>query len=663
MAGLDVDLMGRVTNQTLPDGRVIAYSYDNLGNLLSITPPGRSPHVFNYTAVSLEAGYTPPSLGAGSTATSYQYNLAKQLTSVTRPDGQLLSLTYDTGARLAAQTLPRGSVSYGYHATTGHLSTITAPDLGTLSYTYDGSLPLSETSAGAINGAVSVAYDNNFRVVSRTVGATPIAYTYDADGLLTGSGAMTLSRDVQNGLLTGTTLGGITTANTYNEFGELTSFGSSAPFNTSYTRDKLGRITQKVETIQGITTTTDYVYDVAGRLTGVAENGVAVSVYGYDSNGNRINGYNKAGGILAFYDAQDRLTSWNGTNYTYTANGELASKTSTTGTTSYNYDVLGNLMSATLPNATTVDYIIDGRNRRIGKKVNGTLVQGFLYKDQLNPIAELDGAGNVVSRFVYGSKGNVPDYMIKAGVTYRIISDHLGSPRLVVSTADNSIVQRMDYDDWGNVTNDTSPGFQPFGFAGGIYDRDTNLTRFGARDYDPETGRWTAKDPIKFDGGMNLYGYSFSDPVNFIDANGKNPFLITMGAGALIGAISGAAGAIVQSDASLSSVLIGAGAGMLAGAAAGGLGFYAPFVDVIIGGAIAGLAGNMAGQLAKGLWDCGKVPDFNVTSAGVSMLAGGIAAIPSALLRGAPFASQLGAGLVGAKADVAINATATDLTK
>ncbi|WP_081881022.1 RHS repeat-associated core domain-containing protein [Ghiorsea bivora] len=513
------DVMGRVTQQTLPDGRAIAYSYDNLGNLLSITPPGRPAHVFNYTPVSLEAGYTPPAV-AGTGATTYQYNLAKQLTSVTRPDGQSLSLAYDTGARLSTQTLPRGTVSYAYDAVTGHLSSITAPDGGTLSYTYDGFLPLSESWAGAIVGDVSVAYDSFFRITSRSVGATPINYTYDADGLLTGAGAETLTRDPLNGLLTGTSLAGVTTTNTYNEFGELAAFVSSAPFATSYTRDKLGRIVQKVETIEGVTTTTDYVYDLAGRLTGVSENGVAVSVYGYDTNGNRINGFNQAGGILAYYDAQDRLTSWNGVNYTYTANGELASKVSTTGTTSYTYDVLGNLMSASLPNATTVDYIIDGRNRRVGKKVNGVLTQGFLYKDQLNPVAELDGQGNIVSRFVYGSKANVPDYMIKAGVTYRIISDHLGSPRLVVDNT-GAIVQRMDYDDWGNVITDTNPGFQPFGFAGGLYDRDTGLVRFGARDYDPETGRWAAKDPIRFYGlSSNLYGYTHNDPVNWIDSAG-----------------------------------------------------------------------------------------------------------------------------------------------
>jgi len=56
------------------------------------------------------------------------------------------------------------------------------------------------------------------------------------DGLLTASGALTLNRDVQNGLLTGTTLGTTTTTNSYNEFGEVTSFASSAPFAVTGTQ-------------------------------------------------------------------------------------------------------------------------------------------------------------------------------------------------------------------------------------------------------------------------------------------------------------------------------------------------------------------------------------------------------------------------------------------
>ena len=75
------------------------------------------------------------------------------------------------------------------------------------------------------------------------------------------------------------------------------------------------------------------------------------------------------------------------------------------------------------------------------------------------PVVELDGAGNVVARFVYSSKGHVPDYMIKGGVTYRLISDHLGSVRLVVNTADGSIAQRIDYDKYGIILSDTNPGF------------------------------------------------------------------------------------------------------------------------------------------------------------------------------------------------------------
>ena len=182
-----------------------------------------------------------------------------------------------------------------------------------------------------------------------------------------------------------------------------------------------------------------------------------------------------------------------------------------------------------LPSGTVIEYVIDGKNRRVGRKIDGVLETAWLYNDVLNPIAELDGSGNIVSYFVYSSKLNVPDYMAKGANVYRIISDHLGSPRLLINISTGVVIQELEYDEWGNVLSDTNPGFQPFGFAGGLYDADTKLVRFGARDYDPETGRWTAKDPIRFDGrDINLFGYALNDPINIFDQNGLGPTLASI---------------------------------------------------------------------------------------------------------------------------------------
>ncbi len=60
---------------------------------------------------------------------------------------------------------------------------------------------------------------------------------------------------------------------------------------------------------------------------------------------------------------------------TWAYNGFAEPDTQTNEVTTYNYDVIGNLTSVTLPDGTQIDYLIDGRNRRIGKKVNGALVQ------------------------------------------------------------------------------------------------------------------------------------------------------------------------------------------------------------------------------------------------------------------------------------------------
>ncbi len=524
--GYDAD--GHVTSQTLPDGQVIGFTYDANGNVTSVTPPGKPAHAFTYTPVDLQASYAPPDLGIGTTATAYAYNKDRQLTQITRPDGQTIAIGYDTQGRASTITTPTGTTTLGYDATKGQLTSIQAPGGENEAFTWDGFLPTGETWSGPVSGSLSRTFDNSFRVTGIGVdGKTPTAYAYDADGLLTGAGSLTLARDPQTGLLTGSTLGNVTDSRTYTSYGELDTYSAAYPAGLNvqdqYTRDAAGRIIGKVETINGTQTAYGYTYDQDGRLTDVTVNGSPYSHYGYDSNGNRITYTGPSGSVSGTYDAQDRMLTYGNFSYTYTANGELASKTDSTNgqATAYSYDVLGNLRGVTLPDGTAITYLIDGRNRRVGKEVNGTLTQAWLYDGQLRPVAELDGSGNVVSTFIYATHVNVPDYMVKGGVTYRIITDHLGSPRFVIDQATGTIAQRLDYDAFGNVLTDTNPGFQPFGFAGGLYDSQTGLVRFGARDYDAQTGRWTSKDPILFRGQTpNLYGYALNSPLQYIDSTG-----------------------------------------------------------------------------------------------------------------------------------------------
>jgi RHS repeat-associated protein len=137
-------------------------------------------------------------------------------------------------------------------------------------------------------------------------------------------------------------------------------------------------------------------------------------------------------------------------------------------------------------------------------------------------VAEFN-AGGAVTRYYYGTSPIVPDYMLKNNTYYRIITDQLGSVRLVVNTSTGAVAQRMTYDVFGRMLEDTNPGFQCFGFAGGMWDATTGLVRFGARDYDPTTGRWTSRDPGLLSGGSNLYAYALNDPVNNVDRNGRWP--------------------------------------------------------------------------------------------------------------------------------------------
>jgi RHS repeat-associated protein len=538
---------GKLVTQRMPGGAEVHYGYDGNGNVTSIAPAGRPAHRFGYSLTDRVESH----LGAGDSAsiTRYAHDPDGQITSLSRSDGRSLAFRYDAAGRLAEAEGTEGLFSYGYDESTGQLSTMKG-GAASLAFTYDGSLATSLTLSGAVSGTVSFGYDSQLRLSSQVInGGHAVAYQYDRDGLLTAAGALQAVRDASTGFLKGTTLGVLGTTYQYDGYGSLQSAravaGAATVLETGYVRDDLGRITEITETDGAQTTRWGYGYDAAGRLAQVTRDGAAYASYEYDANGNRLRAVDAAGVVDGSYDNHDRLVSYGGVQYGYTPDGEMAFRATGADTTAFTYDVLGNLASVRLPSGTQVEYLLDPAGRRVGRKVDGVTVQRFLYGGPLNPVAEVDSAGTVLSRFVYGTAGNAPDYMVRGGRTYRLVADHLGSVRRVVDVSTGEVVQRLDYDAFGRTLTDSNPGFQPFGYAGGMLDTQTGLVRFGARDYDPSTGRWTRPDPLGFEAGdPNLYAYVMGDPVNMVDPSGLSGCECegTNMAGAAANAVGGATG-------------------------------------------------------------------------------------------------------------------------
>jgi RHS repeat-associated protein len=529
--GYTRDLAGRVTGEALPGGRFVGLAHDAAGNVTALTPPGRGAHTFGRTASDLLAFATPPSVGgAGTVSTAYAWDADRNLARIDLPDGDAVVLGYasptgglaGTDGQLTSMASADGATLYAWDAA-GRLATSTADGV-TFTPGYDGALVASRSWSGAVVGTIATTFDVQHRPASIAVGGVSAVLTYDADGLLTGAGDLSVTRDAATGHPVATALGSVTTTGSYSSYGEISgasaSAGGIAIYASTLTRDTLGRLTTVAETVQGVSRTLAYAYDAAGRLSSASVDGAVVD-YGYDGQGNRTS--RTIGGVTesATFDAQDRLVSSGSTTYGWSPTGALLSRAGPGGTTSFQHDAHGRLRTVVLPDGRQVQYLVDGLGRRVGKKVNGVLAEAFLYDGQLRPMAWLDGVGAVKGVFVYGPRGHAPEYLVSSAGTFRIVADHLGSPRLVVDAATGAVAQRLDYDAFGQVVLDSNPGFQPFGFAGGVLDRDTGLLHFGARDHDPATGRWTSKDPLGFDAGdTNLYAYAGNDPVNFIDPTG-----------------------------------------------------------------------------------------------------------------------------------------------
>jgi RHS repeat-associated protein len=523
---------GQVVAIKRPGGATERYEYNAAGGRSAVIMPHGQRHELNHDARDLFSGYTP----AGGAKLERTHNDDKQLVSEGVADHETEHQYAPGSGRATGMSFADGTVDYGYGG--GALeqpATIARTPAGggpteQDAFAFDGGLTTGLTTTGSAAGTFTYGYDDNRFLTSMKLvsGAQTVntGLTRDQDGLLTGYGPFAITRGGVNGAASAITGGGLALALGRDGHGR-TSSRALAGAGTQRYREELewsadGRIARMTENVDGASHTYDYTYDADGQLTKVerdAGTGAAAVLerYGYDDNGNRTSRrLGSDADETATYDDQDRLVSRGATAYTFDAAGFMTAR----GDDRFDYSARGELLSATV-GGVTVTYRYDGLGRRVARTQSGATTQ-YLYGNPGNPgqVTATRSAAGVLTTYYYDDDGLL--FAIeRGGAKFFVATDQVGSPRVVTNSS--GVVQKvLDYDAFGDQVADSAPAFElPIGYAGGIDDRVTGLVRFGLRDLDTASGRWTARDPVLYEGGQaNLYVYVGNDPVSLRDPLG-----------------------------------------------------------------------------------------------------------------------------------------------
>jgi RHS repeat-associated protein len=291
-------------------------------------------------------------------------------------------------------------------------------------------------------------------------------------------------------------------------------------------RDEEGRIIEKTETVAGQAFTWAYNYDEAGRLAEARLDGNLVCKCEYDREGRRSrdlfpvkngNTYRK----YEYHWKSNRLVTAGNNRYTHDDNGSRSIMSQGAQYTTYQYAPDHRLLEVHQEDSNTrFTFDHDENGQRITKYRNGDLVEAYKWRDLIRLAGYYDGTH--VYEFGYEENARIPFAMRRDdGRVAYLFYDQVGSLR-VVADVNGIVIKEILYDPFGSVLEDTNPSLSiPLGFAGGLLDRDIGFVRFGWRDYDPHTVRWTTPDPMGDAGGdLDWYGYCLDDPVNGVDPLG-----------------------------------------------------------------------------------------------------------------------------------------------
>ncbi len=303
----------QVTDTTVTPSETHTFSYDGLYRVQSTTEGNRGSISYTYTPDDRPATMSV----AGGPTTTYAYY----------PDGSLHTIDW---------TPVTGQFTYAY-TLAGQVQTITFPNGQTRSSSYDDQGRLSQLAnvhptAGTLASFV-YGYDLNPQTQQPTLlgQRTSLSMTIPSQGLTNAASSYRYDNDYQ-----------LTQAN----------YPAPAPYNGEvhgWTYDAIGN--RLTNTVNGVPQTYTYFKNGSNPLNGQRLSSDSINSYTYDGNGNTLTRNGAPGNFTFGWDTDDRMSSISGAttaNYAYDYQGRRTSKTVSGSTSSYLYDGL-NLIGTSGP--------------------------------------------------------------------------------------------------------------------------------------------------------------------------------------------------------------------------------------------------------------------------------------------------------------------------
>jgi len=345
---------------------------------------------------------------------------------------------------------------------------------------------------------------------------------------------------------TGTTNAVATTDFTYDSANRLSGIAhkqGSTNLNTyAYTYDPLSRIASVVSTLEGTDT---YSYDQTSQLVGATHTSQSNETYGFDANGNQ----NTTGFTTG---TNNQTTAGLGFTYTFDDEGNRTSKTETaTGKVEeYTWDYRNRLTKVVFRNSSggaivkQVDYEYDPYNRLVhrtfdadGAGSGAATDQFWVYDEGINAVLQFDGssASNLSHRYLWSNNVDelLADEQIAGSNTLWGLADHLGSLRDIADlnegTGVTSVTNHRTFNSFGKLISETNAAVDMlFAFTGKQYDEATALQHNLFRWYDPVMGQWLSEDPLSFAAGdENVRRYVGNRVVDLMDPTGLEERALT----------------------------------------------------------------------------------------------------------------------------------------